>query len=105
MTTNGIYIDEATGDWFWEIGERWRSGFASEMEAVRDNNLNSRGSPYKSSRFKGVQKCKRSGKWKVITGTKEKTYLGRFDIEEDAARAYNEYAKTYFGPTAYLNPV
>lgn len=74
---------------------------------VRENNLNTRGNPSASSRFKGVSWEARRKKWKVITGTRAggKVYLGSFDDEREAAMAYNDYVREHFGPCAYLNPV
>ena len=57
-----------------------------------------------TSKYKGVYKPSGKKKW----GSKIKVMgknisLGSFDLEEDAAKAYNEAAIKYFGEHAYLN--
>ena len=58
-----------------------------------------------SSKYRGVHiKNGRGKKWNCMfwdSGTC--VYLGRFDIEEDAARAYDKEAKARFGQFAHLN--
>lgn len=70
----------------------------------QQNRANSRPKHNSSSRFKGVHWHKRDKKWCVtirVDGIKH--YLGTFDCEIEAARAYDEHACRLFGPTAYLN--
>lgn len=56
------------------------------------------------SGFKGVAWNKTSRKWRaVITINGHKKHLGYFDSLEDAARAYDEAAKVYYGEFAVLN--
>jgi hypothetical protein len=60
--------------------------------------------PKGSSRFRGVQFRKRRGKWvAVIYKDKKLIWLGSFDAEIDAAKAYDEAAKKYHGEFARLN--
>jgi hypothetical protein len=58
----------------------------------------------RSSRFKGVYRCGK--RWKVVVGINSIVkHLGCFATEHEAARAYNEWARNYFGEFAYLNPI
>jgi AP2 domain/HNH endonuclease len=57
-----------------------------------------------SSKFKGVSWDKVKAKWTAIIYRDYKKHpLGRFDNEEDAARAYDAKAKELFGEFARLN--
>jgi len=57
-----------------------------------------------SSRFIGVWFDKKRNKWTVqIRYNAQKLWLGRFDDESAAARAYDAAAKKYFGEVARLN--
>lgn len=70
----------------------------------RENNLNKPGHKDGSSKYKGVHFA--SKKWVgniYIDG--KRVYLGRFELEEDAARAYNKVASEHFGDFAWLNDV
>ncbi len=53
-----------------------------------------------SSKYKGVSFHKHTGKWRARVGTK---YLGVFDSEIAAARAYNKVALETYGEFAKLN--
>ena len=59
-----------------------------------------------TNKFKGVCWCHLSKNWiaKIGLGGKEKT-IGRFETEEKAAKAYNQWAKFLFGEYATLNKV
>ena len=55
-----------------------------------------------SSKYKGVHLNR--GKWVAMIKVNQKgMYIGRFCIEEDAARAYDKEAIKYFGEFAILN--
>lgn len=57
-----------------------------------------------SSRFKGVSWFKEGKRWKAqIRFAKKHIYLGLFDDEEAAARAYDAAARGYFGEFAAVN--
>ena len=59
-----------------------------------------------TSRFKGVSYMKDKHKWRsrIMIGGREK-HIGLYGTEEEAALAYNEAAKSYFGEYAKLNEV
>jgi len=58
----------------------------------------------KSSRYKGVDWYKRYCKWRARIQVNGKSIcIGFFDIEEDAARAYDMEAKRTFPTFCYLN--
>lgn len=60
----------------------------------------------KSSRFKGVHFAKDREKWVAGIGLSGRTkYIGIFEHEEEAAKAYNIAAVQHFGEFACLNPL
>lgn len=66
------------------------------------NNVNSR--PHKGKRFKGTTYEKAKGKWVAqAVANRQHFYLGRFDLEEDAARAYDAFAIKTWGEFANTN--
>ena len=70
----------------------------------QQNSFNRRANNGSLSRYKGVWRDKRWTKWTAqakIAG--KKYFLGRFDREEDAARAYDQFARKIYGEHAYLN--
>ena len=57
-----------------------------------------------TSRYKGVHWNKRAGKWMAaIWFKKERWYLGVYEKEEDAAKAYDDKARELHGKFAKLN--
>lgn len=73
-----------------------RSQNLANMEKRRGNT---------SSRYKGVNFHKHTGKWRAEIGSGSGKYIGVFATEEDAARAYNEAARKLWGEFALLNEV
>ena len=71
----------------------------------KQNQGNRRSARNSSSKFLGVSKNKRSGKFtaQIGLGNKKVVCIGRFDNEIDAAMAYNEKAKIVHGEFANLN--
>ena len=68
---------------------------------------NRRKSAGRSSRFKGVSRCgSKSRPWRAVIGGFGKIkqrVLGTFELEEDAARAYDVAARELFGEFACVN--
>lgn len=74
--------------------------------SARENNINTRPKSTAASKYKGVQQNKRTGKWYVQAGPRDgRVFLGGFDSEIEAARAYNELVRRLYGSIAYQNPV
>lgn len=70
------------------------------------NSMNRPGRKNTSSKFKGVHKCSRTGKWAAMSSARGKVHrLGLFDDEVDAAIAYNRFVRKRWGDFAYLNPI
>lgn len=80
-----------------------RPATASQNNANRAKPKTRDGIPT-TSKYKGVSWFKRDKKWKVnITVNKKHIYLGVYDSEVEAAKAYNEAAIKFFGEFACLN--
>lgn len=71
---------------------------------MSQNLANSKFSVINTSGFKGVSWSKKDKKWVAqITYKYKHIYLGGFNLPEEAARAYDQAAKKYFGVFAYTN--
>ena len=60
----------------------------------------------KTSRFHGVDYCKRTRKWRArikVFGEPTPRNLGYFEVEEDAAEAFNIAAQEAYGEHAHVN--
>ncbi len=71
-----------------------------------ENNTNRSKKQNSTSSYKGVCFDKNRNKWIAHVGIIGVTkYLGRFQTEKDAAKAYNEAATHHFGEYAKLNEI
>lgn len=68
------------------------------------NRMNTKIRSDNSSGYKGIYWNSESKKWKAqIQLNGRRKCVGRFNNPEEAAQAYNFYAKKYYGEFAYLN--
>lgn len=74
------------------------------VATTSQNGANQSKRPGGSSRFKGVCWDKSRGKWKArIMLNYKNVHIGRFLVEEDAARAHDVRAREVWGEFAVLN--
>jgi hypothetical protein len=78
--------------------------FLSSLD--RDVVAHMRTTANQKSSYRGVSWCEKKRKWKaVIQHENNKTYLGAYPTEEEAAVAYNDAAKRLKGDRANLNKI
>ncbi len=58
------------------------------------------------NRYKGITFCKYTSRWRAQISVRERHFcLGRYDTEEEAALAYNNAARLFFGEFACVSEV
>lgn len=78
----------------------------SSVEFERVNKKFVARGPIGVSKFKGVCRvsCRRTNGWRsIIYKGGSQIYIGTYDNEYDAARAYDTHSLKYFGRNAFLN--
>lgn len=71
---------------------------------IQQNVFNKSSHPKSTSKYKGVSWCNTTQKWAAqICINRKRIHLGRYELEDDAARAYDKKAGELFGEFARLN--
>ena len=98
---DGLLVDHINGDKLDNRKENLRLVTMSQSNANRGK-INFKHKNDKWSKFVGVSWDR--NKWRaIICKEGKKEYIGRFDNEEDAAKAYNKRALELFGEYARIN--
>ena len=103
----GFLVDHINGDKLDNRRENLRLATRGENEVNKRKRRTHKGRK-PTSKYKGVTKIKdrRKKRWRaIITFQKRIIHLGNFYTEKEAAEAYNEAAKKYYGDFAYLNKI
>lgn len=97
-TGPGEYVDHINRDTLDNRRKNWR--IATPLQNTQNRKLNATN----TSGYKGVHFAKENGKYRAAIKANHKyKHLGYFVNPEDAARAYDEAARFYFGEFACLN--
>lgn len=76
------------------------------ISTPQQNSMNQKSPQNTTSQFKGVHWHKQCEKWRAEIRINGKLkHLGLYVLETEAALAYNDAAKKYFGEFAYLNVI
>ena len=93
----GMCVDHINGD---SLDNRR----ANLRICTNQQNVQSQRPRVRSSRFKGVAWAKKKGRWvAAITKDRKCHFLGHYINEEEAARAYDNAARRFFGEFAKTN--
>ena len=95
ITDPSIHGDHIDGNGLNNVPENLRIATQSQ------NRMNMRNLRPHTSKFKGV--CKVGRRWRAHTKHGKNVHLGYFSTEEEAAKAYDAYAKDHFGRFAHPN--
>jgi hypothetical protein len=95
---DGQRVDHKSGEGL--DNRRSNLRFCSHAQNLQNQRANGTG----SSRFKGVRRIASRNRWRAEIGiNKRQLHLGYFADETEAARAYDEAARKYFGEFARPN--
>ena len=96
----GLEVDHINGDGLDNRKQNLR--LCNKSQQTANTGLNR----CNTSGYKGVSFCSRENKWRsYITHNSKFRSLGYYETKEEAALAYNEAARGYFGEFAYQNEV